>query len=604
MIIIDKTIPPSPLYVRHEKPDFSKYKHPQLSKEKYWETERQRWLEGYSDITGIHYLYIQELKLLTITGELIRPKWRETDSLFFDGWDKTCRDKWDMMLVKRTELGFSSMAGAAIPLHVMLTNPGSKCILTSADDERRRVLFDDKLIIAFDNLDDDIRPNKARTRAKGQQDLFLANEDRSSRTFSGLRSRTIGIDTVKNPTAFEAHRAMYILIDELFLHPKARTAKSAAARRMVQGSKKIASMLFGGTVGDITTAGGEEALAIYKSAEATRVNVLYLGGTHAMDEFMTNGWNDLKAGEDWRQQQLERLAKAQDKTEYFKFLTDYPDPTNIEAVFNLVKDCALPHHLQITLNDAKDNIKKENIQAGKYSITQNGTKIQALPDLLKGKINIVRPPIMGHRYIAGTDPIPFGNNLLGEGSDYSMIILDLDTMEFVADYTERNLDDMEVVANSILLQKLYYRAPTMLELNRGEVVLKDYLALGEQNLLAPMPTHLGIVWSERKYPYGFQMTGGPGNQVNARCETLTMKFLLAHGYKQRHKRFIDECFKLSTGANTDVLSAAQGALLYAAELEEIKKIQNPTPTQHRIRHLVRDKNGRMVPKIDIVELIR
>src|SRR5690349_18378129 len=153
-----KTKPDPPMYVRHEKPDFRT----QYEFDKYWDEERRRWIEGYSGITGIHYLYLQELKLRRITGEIIRPYWRECDSEFFEGWDLTKKDLWDMMLIKRTELGFSTMAGAAIPIHTMLTNPGSTSILTSADDERRRVLFNEKLLVAFDNMDDDIRPAKAR----------------------------------------------------------------------------------------------------------------------------------------------------------------------------------------------------------------------------------------------------------------------------------------------------------------------------------------------------------------------------------------------------------------------------------------------------------
>lgn len=594
MSIFLKTKPDRPLYVRHNKPTFKS----EYEKGKYWDTERKRWHEGYSGLSGTHYMYLQEMKLLTIDGTLIYPKWRQCDSEFFDAWEKAKNDRWDMMLIKRTELGFSSMAGAAIPLHTMLTNPGSKCILTSADDERRRVLFDDKLNIAFDNLDDDIRPVKARSVRKGSQDLFLASENRAARTFSGLQSRTIGIDTVKNPYSFEAHRAMYILIDELFLHPKASTAKAAAARRMVQGTKKIGSMLFGGTVGEMTTSGSKEALKIYKSAEATNVYVCYLGGTRGLDEFMVNGWEDLNAAEEWRQRQLERLVKAEDKTEYFKFLTDYPG--SIEEVFNLVTDCNLPQTIQVTLLDAERNIGVEGIKEGRYNIITNGTHIKAIPDSDKGKINIVKPPIQGHVYVAGTDPIPFGNNALGEGSDYSIVIMDDDTKEVVADYTERNLDSQEVVSNSILLQKLYFRAQTMLELTRGEVVLKEYLARGEQNLLAPMPTHLGIVWEERKYPYGSSMN----NMIAARCEHLVMKWLLAHAFKLRHKRAIHEVRKLGTKANTDILDAIKMALLQMAEMEEIRKVTTYAPTVHKTVQLVRNANGEMVRKLVQTELIR
>lgn len=586
-----KTKPDPALYVRHEKPTFRN----QYEYDKYWDEEKRRWHEGYSGLTGTHYLYLQELKLRRITGEIIRPYWRQCDSEFFEAWDKTTVDKWDMMLIKRTELGFSTMAGAAIPIHKMLTHPGSTCIMTSADDERRRVLFNEKLLVAFDNMDDDIRPEKARTTSKGQQNLFLAKEDRSTRTFSGLQSKTIGIDTVKNPTAFEAHRAMYILIDELFLHPSASIAKASAARRLVEGTEKFASMLFGGTVGEMTTKGSKEALKIYKSAKDTRVNVVALLGTRGLAKFMTNGWEDLTAAEEWRLGELDRLSKAEDKTEFFKFMTDYPG--SIEEVFNLVQDCALPQEVQITLNQAEKKIDTEKIVVSKYSMQSDTVKVIANPDAIKGKVNIIFAPQKGHTYISGTDPIPFGNNALGEGSEYSQIIFDDTTKEIVADYTERSFDSQLVVRNSILLQRLYKSdlfpngAPTMLELNRGEVVLKEYLALGADKLLAPMPLHLGIVYEERKFPFGIYMN----NQIAARCEALCMKFLLAHGYKLRHKRAIQEFRYLSTKTNTDVLDAIKMALLFSEELMEMRKKQTPKYTNHKIVQLTRDQaSGKLI----------
>jgi hypothetical protein len=78
------------------------------------------------------------------------------------------------------------------------------------------------------------------------------------------------------------------------------------------------------------------------------------------------------------------------------------------------------------------------------------------------------------------------------------------------------------------------------------------------------------------------------NQIAARCEALVMKFLLAHGFKMRHKKLIQECRYLSTKTNTDILDAWKMCLLFSEELAEMRKKQTPVYTNHKVVHLVRN----------------
>ncbi len=594
---IDFKNPPPPLYIGvvHPKNFKSKY-----HEDAWWDSRFKLWHEGNGTLTGMHIFYLDECTIPDAYGRPIRPHWRSCDSELFEAWDSCVKNMDDCMVIKRREIGLSTFGGGVAPLYTALTRPGSESVMTSASKTRLQSMFRKKTEFIYDRLNPYYREEKARKTQSGN--LFIAKEDKATKTFSGLMSNIWSIDTVRDKFGFESFRAAYIFCDEAFLHPHIAEVKASANSSRMQGFDRISPILLGGTAGLMDNKGSQEAVKIFKSSKESRTNIVFLGGTKGIEQFSKNGFCDEKAAEEWILKRREELSKSQDKTEYFKFLTSYP--LSIEEVFNLVSDCALPMECQITLNQAEAKIDQEGFSHTKYHIFTNGTKIVAEPNELSGKINIVIPPKQGHRYIAGTDPIPFGNNLLGEGSDYSIIILDLDTMEFVADYTERNLDDMQVVANSILLQKLYYRAPTMLELNRGEVVFKDYLAMGEEQLLAPMPTHLGIVWEDRKYPFGFYMGGGSGNQINSRCEALAMKFLLKYGYKQRHKRLIQEYRKLSTPANTDVLSAAKAALLYAAELEEIAKIYKPEITSYKTYEMRRNPStGVMERKEVVTELI-
>ncbi len=569
--IVNNFDPKPALYVRQHTPEHFKNTY---EEDKYYDKKFKRWHDGERDLTGMHIFFLDECIIPDGFGKPIRPHWRDCDMELFGNWDQCIKNKDDLLVIKRRELGLSTFGGGVLPLYTALTRPGSDSVMTSASKTRLQGMFRKKTEFIYDRLDPYYRESKARKVQSGQ--LFIAKEDKSTKTFSGLQSSIWSIDTVKDPYGFESFRAAYIFIDELFLCPYASTVKASANASRMDGFERISPILMGGTAGLMDTKGSQEGLKIYKSSKESHTNVLFLGGTKGVKQFSTNGWCDEKAAEEWILKRREELSRSEDKTEYFKFLTSYP--LSIEETFNLVTDCALPMEHQLILQNAERNIDVEKVKSATYHIVNNGHQIQATPDL-KGKINIIKPPIAGHKYIAGTDPIPLGNNALGEGSDYSMLILDTETMEVVADYTERNLNPDEIMYNSIMLQKLYYRAPTMLELNRGEVVLKEYINRGEQGLLAIMPTHLGIIWEERKYPFGFRMGGGTGTQVNARCEALILKWLLAHGYKCRHRRLIHETRRLGLKeVNTDVLDAFKAVLLFKAELDEIAKVTSYAPT--------------------------
>lgn len=587
--------PRPPLYVRQETPKHFKSIE---AKDRYYDKKFESWHHYNGAITPMHKFFLDECTIPDGKGRPINPYWRDCDSELFEGWRSCEKTMWDCMVIKRRELILSTFGGGVLPLYTALTNPGSDSVMTSASKKRLEVMFRRKTEFMYDRLDPYYRQEKVRKTQSGQ--LFIATEDKASKTFSGLQSSIWSVDTVKDPLGFESFRASYIFIDEAWIHPHSSDVKASANSSRMDGFDRICPILIGGTVGLMSGKGAREGLAIYKSSKETRTNVIFLGGIKGIKQFSVNGWCDEKAAEEWILRERERLSKAEDKTEYFKFLTSYP--LTITEVFNLVTDCALPQEYQLILNEADRQTELDaekpspyTVKETPYRLINTGTTTRADADMT-GKINIVKPPVRGHKYIMGIDPIPLGNNALGEGSKLSAIILDLETMEFVAHYTERNLNPMEVVNNIILLQKLYFKAKAMLENNRGEVVLLEYVARGETDLLAKMPTHLGIVWEERKYPWGFHMGGGQGLQMNARCENYVIRWLVAHGSKCRLRQLIHEVRQLSTEANTDLLDAAKGALLYKAELDELNKIVEVAPTTHTIRRLVRNSHGQMVGK--------
>lgn len=575
--------PKPPMYIRVPTPEHFKSEEAQR---RYWDKEFNKWHTGYSGLTGIHYFMLQECVIPNDKGAPIRPHFRDCDMEFFESWEQCERDKLDMMVIKRREIGLSTFGGGIIPIYKALTNEGSECVITSASQKRLQSMFRKKTEGVYDKLNPYYRQEKIRKTQSGN--LFIGIEDRATKTFSGLQSAIWSIDTTKDARGFESYRIVYGFCDEIFLHPHAPLVRESAQGSTRKGFEKTACLLLGGTCGQVNTKGAQAGIELYNDSAKNGIAVLFLGGTKGIEQYSVNGWCDERKAEEHILKRREELSKSQNKTGYFEYLTQFP--LSIEEVFNLVADCALPQEVQLTLNDAEKKIQTEKIVVGKYTMQSDSIKIIAQPDEMNGKIHIITPPVKGHVYLTGIDPIPFGNNSLGEGSDYALVVLDDTTKEPVAYYAERSFDSQMVVRNSVLLQRLYKSdifpqgAPAMLELNRGEVVLKDYLAMGADKLLAPMPIHLGIVFEERKYPFGVYMN----NQIAARCEALCMKFLLAHGYKLRFKELIQQFRYLSTKTNTDILDAFKMALLFSEELMEMRKKQTPVYQNHKIVQLVRD----------------
>ncbi len=111
IIIIDKTKPLPPMYIREERPDFSLDKHPDKAIRNYFDTWHQRWAEGYMGLTGPHVFYIQEVMLKDIMGNIFYPTWRDLDSMVF-GQAKECMDaQEDGLWYKARDKGITSIYG-------------------------------------------------------------------------------------------------------------------------------------------------------------------------------------------------------------------------------------------------------------------------------------------------------------------------------------------------------------------------------------------------------------------------------------------------------------------------------------------------------------
>lgn len=292
--IIDNVSPKPAMYVRTPTPT---HFNTRRDEDAYWDKEFSKWRDGYSGLTGMHYWFLQECIIPDGNGKPIHPVWRDCDSELFESW-KFCEDeKHDLMVMKRRELILSTFGGGVVPLYTALTKAGSESVLTSASKTRLQSLFRKKTEFMYDRLNPYYKESKARKTQSGQ--LFIAKEDRATKTFSGLQSAIWSIDTTLDPFGFESFRASYMFIDEAWLHPKVATVKSSANSSRMEGFERLSPMLIGGTAGLMDQKGSQEALKVYKSSKETKTLVLFLGGVKGVKQFMVNGHTNEKAAEEW-----------------------------------------------------------------------------------------------------------------------------------------------------------------------------------------------------------------------------------------------------------------------------------------------------------------
>lgn len=175
-----------------------------------------------------------------------------------------------------------------------------------------------------------------------------------------------------------------------------------------------------------------------------------------------------------------------------------------------------------------------------------------------GKIAILSPPIAGGIYLCGTDPIPFGDRNINDGSDYVTIVGEVITGQLVAFFAERSMDSDSVIERNILLQEYYASeefpdgAPTMMEMNRGEVAFREYQAKNKLHLLSRKATHLGHEFKDNKSKFGWEKNATSGTEALA--NDLLIRFLKLNAHQIRFERLIFELQRFPNG-NNDLLDA-------------------------------------------------
>jgi len=592
-------------YVRVSKPTFNTG----AERRKYWDIQEKRWTEGYAGLSGMHYFYIQEGWIQDNYGSPIRPHWREADEIVFEqikyGFDK----RYDVGVVKRREFGLTSIGAGCLPFYFIQTNPGCHTGMTSCDLDRISKMFKEKTLPFWDGLDPDIAlTKKSLSQTKNHSYLqVIQNIVTKDGDEKAVFPDIFCTETVKNPSSFSVARMLYVFLDEFPLHTNRVALLDSLYPTLEKGMLRVGNLLWGGTVEkDIPQASLNALRDIIKVGEdASRTVVIMVPAWMAMTQYENeegqitqipgtqNGWNNEKFATEVILRERDLLEKLEDKSRLEARIKNYP--LTIEEVVSSSGKGKLPENIM-----KKVEVRSREIFNRAESVLPCFTydleygmhgDIVATPNN-KGNFFITQLPKGGlkgqltYPYIAGNDPIPYGDADIDEGSSDCLVIKNRVEQKYVAIYLDRTMDADFAYQQKTMLQNFYFGAPSMLEMNRGEVAFTKYKDAGALHLLAKKPINLGIKYeTSRKY-------GWYKNKTGARANDIFFKFLLSHVDRQDFElimRDLENFLQL----NTDVADAMIGCELYEEDLRRAREKVTESQQVLTTRVLKRGRDGRV-----------
>ena len=570
--IIDKTKAPSARWTRVPPPATFKRA---IDKERYWMEEFRRWNEGHAGLTGIHYFYLQMVKIKDFASNgLIFPYWRDGDELIFEAIDHARFNQKDILVGKRREIGLSTIGGGCLPLYFSLTKKGAVSLLTSVDKPRLETLLTEKLKIGYDGLDPYVKPkNKSRTK----YEMYFANTERDefgNEVETGSLARIVAKPTSDNPSSFEAYRALYGFIDEIGKLNNAPDAYSFMKPCFMSGFSRIGFMLLGGTAGRMNTTGGQYMQDLWFNAEALDIVTCFIPGWMSINEFSTNGHSDEKGATEWLEKKREQLETSGQIQQLNDFIQQYP--LSVEEMFSIATESAFPPEITARLGQQMTTIKKEKPPIAIGTLAERNESIVFMPDKRNGKIHILEHPEdiqTENTYVAGIDPIPLAGNDK-KGSNYSLVVhkrfINATKSSFlpVCIYSERDWNAETLAYNSINILR-YYNAKALIETNTGGVIIDKFRTSGFMKFLALRPTSFDIKFVENRKRVGIHKSEAVANRQNQ----LILQYLTDHCENIWFPELIEDLLKY-LNLNTDIADAFGMALLLDADWSHKEKKLN------------------------------
>ena len=495
MLILDKSNP-RPFFKRKPIPEFFKTEY---DRQKYWENEKKIWHDGYnSDVNGMCYFYGTQIKLKDrVTAKIDYPIIRDVEVLVFNELKESIANSESPFITKGRGVGLSSI-GMNLPFYFWKMNPGSTCVATSKDKKTLGTLFNDKTMVGYDELHDDIKFDLIRkNQTQSESFLKVGTNYKDGNKVKYANSIFLCRDTQESDSAatnFSGAGSIYGFADEAPLMKRFFLFFNSAIEIFKDHSQnRLAGLLLsGGTIEDTITPKDLVRLKeILDNAKALKIRSIFIPATYG--KHVVNGHSNHERAREEILRQRDEFAKMEDKS----FLNSYikNNPLSLEEIFDMASGEMFDEYtIQVVKNQVKEISTEQEKIILPFSIIKKESEFIASPEK-KSPILILEHPKPNVDYVFGLDSIMTSelSSSASDVSDYSfsgMKGIDPNSdLQFcpVAIYKERPKTIYAAHETAIRLFQYYNKfgkAKVTGELNAGaEIFISMAIAEGLKNHL-------------------------------------------------------------------------------------------------------------------------
>lgn len=355
----------------------------EYEKEKFWDVEKTRWREGHSGLSGMHYFYLTQCTIKDgSSGNPIRPFYRDCDEWIID---KLHKNFWScektIGLVKRRELGATSLGAGLLSMYSMRMFTGSTFGMTSCDQPRISKAFSDKTIVCLDELDLDIKPSIERIRnTANSSHLKLGwktkRDGKAVIQYSDLFAKETS-DSNDSAKGFSSTRMRAAYFDEYPLHKRKKLLLTSSLPCFMKGAERSGFLFWGGTVEhDITNEEISELHEIVNDASLLDTEIIFAPAWWGL-MLKKDGTSDEKAGIEWVMKERERYDKLENKSDLRAFIKNYP--LTLDEIFELGSGGAFEDDVAEKIKLQITTLKNNPPPIMKCKLVALGNSIQTAP---------------------------------------------------------------------------------------------------------------------------------------------------------------------------------------------------------------------------------
>lgn len=447
-------------------------------KKRWWKTEEEKWISGVGHLTGAHYHYLTQQYIKgRVQGEIFLPDLRFADWIIFNKIQECIDKKRPLGIIKGRGMGLSCIGGGALPNYFIRVHKGTTVLMTSEEQSKISSLFNDKLLLTFDNYDKDIVAVKPKVKEEDADEFDLRptieNKNASKHSVylkidvSAKEDDKIHLseiycqETSERPssvTAFSGKGAIFGFYDEFPLHGRKKELLSSSIECFKDTNGNIDGfLLWGGTCESRLNAEQlNEFRVLIKDSELWDTEILFV--PFWLTKYLDRGYPDKERALKEREEKLAKLEKGEDKSLVIAHKKQHP--VSLDEIFDLAEGSRFEEDVREKIQIQAKNVRNANIPLMKCRLVSMSEGVQTV-ESKKPNVIILEHPKQGVQYIQGIDGVATGTETgEEEGSDVASVIVKLfdpsgDSFAPVCIYTERPVS-VESSYIHILSQARYY----------------------------------------------------------------------------------------------------------------------------------------------------